>query len=150
MKKELDVFFKEHDTELLKLLGNVKLVVSERRHTNISAMLFQKGGFSQNRLPVRTSQKCGSGRCLTSKTMNISKSVEINGFLVKLDFRHDCSTPSVIYVAICRYCDDSCVIGSFYFGQTVNSLMSRCNGHRQCFKLSKMEQSALSSVYAHP
>ena len=33
---------------------------------------------------------------------------------------------------------------NFYFGQTVNSLMSRCNGHRDKFKLETYDKSALS------
>lgn len=144
LKKELNSFFKEHEPELLNLLGNVRLVVSERRHTNIAAQLFQKSGFSQNQAPINVNQKCGSGRCQTSDTMNIGRSVKINNFVVKLDYRWDCATNSVIYIGICRLCDDPLKSGSFYIGQTVNSLMSRCNGHRGCFKLSKIEKSALS------
>jgi hypothetical protein len=77
---------------------------------------------------------------------------QVNGFTVKLDFRYDCSSPTVIYIAVCKFCDDPLILTCFYLGQTVNSLMSRCNGHRQCFKLSKMDESALSMhVYdKHP
>jgi hypothetical protein len=152
LKKELNAFFKSHESELKQLLGNVRLVVSERRHTNIAAMLFQKAGFSQTVMPFKKNQKCGSGRCLTSKTMNLGKTIKVNGFTVKLDFRYDCSSPTVIYIAVCKFCDDPLILTCFYLGQTVNSLMSRCNGHRQCFKLSKMDESALSMhVYdKHP
>ena len=41
-------------------------------------------------------------------------------------------------LAICIHCFD------FYFRQTVNALMSRCNGHRDKFKVGKEDQSALS------
>ena len=35
-------------------------------------------------------------------------------------------------------------LANFYFGQTINSLMSRNNGHRDKFALSKYDKSALS------
>ena len=44
---------------------------------------------------------------------------------------------SVIFLATCIHCCD------FYFGQTVNVLMSRCNGHRDKFQVGKEDQSAL-------
>ena len=68
----------------------------------------------------------------------------VNGFQIKLDSKSDCSSNGVIYIAICKICNDPCNTGSFYLGQTVNSLMNRCNGHRECFKMPKYEDSALS------
>ena len=64
---ELNTFFKDHEKELTKLLGDVKLVVSERRHANTAGLLFKKNGFSQLTMPVKSNQKCSSNRCLTSK-----------------------------------------------------------------------------------
>ena len=51
-----------------------------------------------------------------------------------------------MYLALCRLCKDQHSLNNenFYFGQTVNSLMSRCNGHRDKFKLDRFDQSALS------
>ena len=39
-------------------------------------------------------------------------------------------------------------MSNFYFGQTINSLMSRNNGHRDKFSLSKYDKSALS-IHIH-
>ena len=155
LRRELGSFFKSHEADVKKLLGDVKIVVSERRHANISSILFQKAGFSQIIVPIKENQKCKSGRCLTRSTMNLGKFININGVKVKLDFRWDCSVDSVVYVALCKRCDETshgehratCTsenTSNFYFGQTNNSLMSRCNGHRDKFKLNKYDQSALS------
>ena len=76
--------------------------------------------------------------------MNLGKSLMVNGVNVKLDFRQDCSTESIVNLAICKLCDDPQIKSNFYFGQTINTLMTRCNGHRSSFKMTKFDQSALS------
>ena len=53
LRKELGSFFKSHEKDVKKLLGDVKIVVSERRHANISSILFQKAGFSQILVPIK-------------------------------------------------------------------------------------------------
>ena len=60
---------------------------------------------------------------------------DVNGFRMKLDFRYNCATPIVIYVAICKHCDEPQTLTNFHFGKTINSTMNRCNGQRDCFKL---------------
>ncbi len=107
------------------------------KSTNYSSLLFNKKGFSQNYLAVKDNQKCLSSSCKTRSAMELVKQVDVNGKQIKLDFRHDCSSESVVYLATCVHCKD------FYFGQTVNTLMSRCNGHREKFKVAKVDQSAL-------
>ena len=146
LKQELNKFFKDHEQELQRALGNVKVVVSERRHANTSSLLFKKRGFSQKVMPTLSDQRCSSKRCKTRSTMTLDKSVLVNGKSVKLDFRCNCSTESVIYVAICKFCREQNHenVNNFYFGQTINSLMSRCNGHRDKFKPDRFDQSALS------
>ena len=81
---------------------------------------------------------CKSKRCKTRPTMTLDKEVMVNGKLIKLDFRFDCSAESLIDLALCKICWD------FYFGQTINSMMDRNNGHRDKFKLGKEDLSALS------
>lgn len=104
LKRELNQFFKDHEQELQRALGDVNLVVSERRHANTSSLLFKKRGFSQKAMPSLNDQRCSSKRCKTRSTMNLDKTVLVNGKHVKLDFRCNCSTESVIYVAICKIC----------------------------------------------
>ena len=109
-------------------------------------MLFQKAGFSENRKSVLESQGCNAGACMTRKTMNLCSKLEINNFKVKLDFRCNCATKGVIYLALCKLCDDPKNLNNFYWGQTRNSLMTRNNGHRSSFsvQLDKYDKSALS------
>ena len=75
--------------------------------------------------------------------------VMVNGMVVKLDFKLSCKDKNIIYIAQCKirnkinnvFKDDS------YFGQTVNALHIRMNGHRNKFCIdSKLlfEKSALS------
>ena len=140
LKRELNKFFREYDQQIKRALGDVKLVVSERRHANISSLLFQKRGFSQNVLPILDSQKCSSTRCKTRHTMNIESVIHLNGKKIRLDYRFNCGSDSVIYLGICKHCKSE----NFYFGQTINVFMCRCNGHRDKFKLDRYEKSALS------
>ena len=78
--------------------------------------------------------------------MNLDKMIKLDGKSVKLDYRSNCSTESVIYVAICKLCKELSHenVNNFYFGQTINNLMGRCNGHRDKFKPDRFDQSALA------
>jgi hypothetical protein len=49
VRKELNKFFSEFGDDLRLLVGDVKFVVSERKHPNTSALLFGKSSFSQNK-----------------------------------------------------------------------------------------------------
>ena len=121
----------------------IKIVVAERRSPNTASLLFAKSGFAREQFEVGDSQKCGSkgGRCFTCKTIGIEKSVVLNDFPVKLDFRLDCNSENVIYLYICKHCPDN---KEFYFGQTNNCLRDRANGHRACFTEAKYKKSAMS------
>ena len=76
--------------------------------------------------------------------MNLPKEIKVMEKTIKLDFRYNCSTDSVIYVAICKLCREHNIASNYYFGQTITTLMSRCNGHRDKFKVSSFDKSALS------
>ena len=84
--------------------------------------------------------------------MSLGKLVDVNGQRIKLDHRLTCASESVIYLALCKLCAYPTNTRNFYFGQTVQSLMKRSNGHREKFKLGKQELSILSAhVYdKHP
>ena len=62
---------------------------------------------------------------------------------VKLDYSLDCGSEFVIYLYLCRHCENPCRDG-FYFGQSVNSMRDRANGHRASFTESLYMKSALS------
>ena len=40
-KKELKTFFKKNDADLKQLIGDCRIVVAEKRHSNISSLLFK-------------------------------------------------------------------------------------------------------------
>ena len=121
----------------------MKIVVAERRSPNTASLLFAKSGFAKEQFEVRDSQKCGSkgDRCYTCKNIGIEKSLMLNDFPVKLDFRLNCNSENVIYLYICKHCPDN---KEFYFGQTSNCLRERANGHRACFAEAKYKLSAMS------
>ena len=73
----------------------------------------------------------------------------VNGAVVNLDFRLSCKDKNIVYVAQCQICSN--LPGSLkedtYFGQTVTSMHTRINGHRNKFVIDdrlEYEKSALS------
>ena len=75
--------------------------------------------------------------------MTIEQSVVINCVTVKLDYSLDCGSEFVIYLYLCEHCEHPCQDG-FYFGQSVNSVRTRDNGHRVAFTENLYEKSALA------
>ena len=84
-----------------------------------------------------------AGRYKTCPTMTLPKIMVIDDFRVNLDFSCDCVTYSIIYISRCINC-----LGkpdrNHYIGQSVNSFRTRNNGHRNKFKISEFDKSALS------
>ena len=97
----------------------------------------------------------GGHGCLTCDTMKMKKNVElwkdhpVYKTTIRLDFRCNCTTESVIYLYVCKLCASN---DSFYVGQTVNSARDRANGHRSKFTSKAYTKSALSHhIYVdHP
>ena len=145
LRKELNKFFHEYDQELKLILGDVKFVVSERKHSNAATMLFAKSSFSDVKPTIKDSQRCCGRRCGLCSSMTLPKKVKIADIHIKLDFSCCCTTESAMYLARCKNCIE--VIDksrNFYFGKTVTSVRNRMNGHREKFKLSNYDKSALS------
>ena len=141
-KKVLKDFWEKNRVLVTEILGETNIIVAERRMENLGNMLFQKSSFSRSERPTRSNQKCNASRCLTRENVNQPQCKKIMNTQIKLDFRLDCSSPSVVYLAECKLCTNG---RGFYFGQTINSLMMRCNGHRDKFKVGKEDLSALSA-----
>ena len=49
----------------------------------------------------------------------------------------------VIYLYLCEHCENPCCDG-FYFGQSINCLRKRANGHRSSFTEDLYKKSALA------
>ena len=118
----------------------IRVMIAERRNPNTGSLLFAKSGFARELCDNKATQKCNSRGCLTCSNMNIEKKVCINGLPITLDFSLDCGTENVIYLFVCKWCG----INEFYFGQTINCLRDRSNGHRSAFHKDKYKKSALS------
>ena len=134
---------KEHAKSLEKLTGGKRIVIAERRHHNTASLLFGRSSFSSLETIAKQDQKCGNSRCKSCKTMNLKRQINIEGLKIKLDFRLNCTTTNIIYLAMCKHCDPP---GNFYFGQTINSCRARNNGHRDKFSIENetYRKSALS------
>ena len=127
LKKVLKDFSMKNRVLVNELLGETNIIVAERRMENIGNMLFQKSSVSRSERPMGTNQRCSSNRCLTRENVNQPQCKQVMDMQIKLDFRLDCSSPSVVNLAECKLCTNG---RGLYFGQTINSLMMRCNGHR--------------------
>ena len=127
---------------LHQLIGERKIIISERRGPNTASLLFAKSGFSSQSVTPKENQRSNARGCLLCDNLMNDKFVNTNGLKVKLDFTLNCKSKNCIYVALCRYCNDK----AFYFGQTTTPLHIRFNGHRGCFKTNnfKFNDSALS------
>ena len=149
MAKNIKRILNENKFDIETLLGGpTRLIVAERRNSNIASMLFAKSSFSKDIIPVGIDQQChGKNGCKTCELMNLPKSVmlwkdhPVYKTQIKLDFRCNCKTENVIYLYVCKLCESN---DSFYVGQTVNSARGRASGHRGCFKSRKYTKSALS------
>ena len=122
----------------------IRVIVAERRNPNTASLLFAKSGFAKEVCRSFDTQACGSRHgCLTCDVMAIERSVVINGVTVKLDYSLDCGSEFVIYLYLCEHCENPCQEG-FYFGQSVNCVRTRANGHRAAFTEDLYEKSALA------
>ena len=78
--------------------------------------------------------------------MKVPPRLSIKGFDFNIDYRLNCKTDNVIYVAVCKHCSAE---NNFYFGQTTTQANIRMNGHRQKFNVNLYDKSALSyHIYA--
>ena len=136
-------FLKRNDLLLKRLIGNRRVIISERKSPNTAALLFAKSSFSKSISSMNDSQKCGAQGCYTCKELGIPRSIIVNNLKIKLDYTLNCKSENIIYIAICRHCEN---LSSFYFGQTVTPAHIRFNSHRGCFKFGnfKYKESALS------
>ena len=75
--------------------------------------------------------------------MGIEQTVVINNVTIRLDYSLNCGSEFIIYLYLCRHCDNPCRDG-FYFGQSINCMRERANGHRACFNERLYKKSALS------
>ena len=143
---------RNHQEDINKLLGvPTKLIVAERRNANTASLLFAKSSFSKELVTPKASQKCGRSTCMLcdkkSDIMKLPDTVTLwknhprYEVTLSLDFRCNCLSDNIMYLYICKWCDNN---ESFYVGQSVNTCKKRAYGHRSKFNVNDYKLSALS------
>ena len=149
MNKKIKEVVQGCQNEINELLGaDTRLIIAERRNTNIASSLFAKSAFSKKKVDIKENQRCkekGKG-CMICPLMNIPKTITLwenhpYQVDVHLDFRCDCSSENIIYLFVCKLCPDN---KGFYVGQSVNSCTKRSYGHKAKFSVGEHTKSALS------
>ena len=146
IRKQIKEILRENQHDINGLLGSdTRLIVAERRNTNIASTLFAKSAFSREERVMNENQKCGSN-CTSCKVMKIDKTVVLwkdhpNECVVNLDYRCNCLSNNIVYLFICQLCPKN---RSFYVGQTINTCRKRSDGHKGRFNLKYYKESALS------
>ena len=137
---------KEKEEDIKLLVGDKRIVVAEKKHPNVSSLFFAKASFSRELQKKQYTQKCGARGCKTCMVMKVPSRLSIKGFDLNIDYRLNCKTDNIIYIAICKHCSSE---NNFYFGQTTTQANIRMNGHRQKFNVNLYDKSALSyHIYA--
>ena len=146
IRKQIKEILKENQSGINELLGrDTRLIVAERRNTNIASALFAKSAFSSELREMNENQECGSN-CTSCKVMNIAKTVVLwkdhpNECVINLDYRCNCLSNNIVYIFICKLCPKN---RSFYIGQSINTCRKRTGGHKGRFNLKYYKESALS------
>ena len=148
MTKQIKEILNECQHDIDELLGeSTRIIVAERRTNSTASMVFAKSSFARKIVEEGINQECEVGGCKSCNIMKLDKSVTLwkkhpdRETTVKLDFRLNCAAENVVYLYVCKLCQNN---ESFYVGQTVCTCRGRANGHRAKFKDEDFRKSALS------
>jgi hypothetical protein len=137
--------------DIVELCGDTKITFALRKQPSIGNTVVRNRKLSESVFtPVVKSQKCGSPRCQTCPYLfNHDDEIIVNGIVLRLDFNLSCKDQHVIYVAQCQLCNKLARVlkDDTYFGQTIQEMHCRMNGHRNKFVIDSnliFEKSALS------
>ena len=136
---ELKKVVRGMNSDLDSLMGHHNIIFAARKGVTIGNEVVKNRDLC---IPneQRDSQKCGCKGCETCPTMLDTKSIKINGQVVKLARNVTCKSGDVTYVHICQSCgSENC-----YGGQTSQPFANRNTGHRNKFNMHHYEESALS------
>ena len=141
--------------EIEHLCGDINITFALRKQPSVGNTVVRNRRLSEcppneNLENNPKSQKCGSRGCMTCPQLFDAKdTIFVNGAVVNLDFRLSCKDKNIVYVAQCQICSNlpGTLKEDTYFGQTVTSMHTRMNGHRNKFVIDdrlEYEKSALS------
>jgi hypothetical protein len=142
--------------DINRLLGPTRITVAARKRRSIANRVIRNGAICETprALEDAWSQKCGAGRCAACVLMSEGGDVfDINGQQLSVPDNHNCKTRNCIYCAQCTICNQIVLTlhedkEDTYFGQTLQKMHQRINGHRNKFNELDYEKSALS-LHAH-
>ena len=140
-------------TDIRELCGDVKITFALRKAPAIGNTVVRNRRLSDcpsPQLSVNGDQRCNAKGCRTDPLLFDSNDIiTVNGMIVILDPKLTCKDKNIIYIAQCVICSklNGTLKDDTYFGQTINALHIRMNGHRNKFCIDSnllFEKSALS------
>lgn len=145
----------ELQDDINQLIGPTRITFAARKRRSIGNRVLRNGAICNQPRAVNDdgswSQRCNGTRCQSCKLMaEVGEVFVINGMDLKVPSGYDCKTKFVIYCAQCTICQRLISMDDSYFGQTMNKLHQRINGHRSEFNNDDYLASALSMhAYEH-
>ena len=130
-------YFNNKKVELNNLIGSHRIIMALKKNPNIGDSLFSKKKFAATRVRSNSLSPCRSN-CKTCPLLTPLNKFTLEGRIFPLFTEGSCKSEDVIYVCVCKSCDD------FYIGQTITPLNLRMNNHRGHFFDGKPERSALA------
>ena len=76
MCKKIKEILKNSYQDIEQLLGKIRLVVAERKNSNIASSVFAKSAFSKHDAILKPDQKCARKNCKTCEIMKLQKRIE--------------------------------------------------------------------------
>ena len=86
MASTLKSFIKDYSVQLKSLIGDIRIIIAERRNPNTASLLFGKSSFSKVLVPLEEHQRCDGRGCKSCKVVTLPHKISVNGTTVKLDF----------------------------------------------------------------
>ena len=139
--KLFKTLFKELENDLFPLIGDHRIIVSERRNPNLKDLLFVKKRFTEEEIDRSAISHPCHRNCKTCPMVYLNGCIVIDGIrLILYPDEGSCIMEDIVYIAYCMVagCND------FYIGHTINRLRDRCSGHRGSFKPGCYKKSALA------
>ena len=126
-------------SDIEELCGDVRVIFALRKQPSIGNTIVKNRKLSEAvSTPAVKTQKCGGPGCQTCPFLfKCDEQIIVNGLVLRLDFNLSCKDKHIIYVAQCKLCNDSGRVNKddTYFGQTIQEMHCRMNGHRNKFKI---------------
>ena len=103
IRREIGAIVRSRESDTNKLLGETRVILSEKGHRSTAGLLFSKASFSAVPKIRNNNQRCGAKGCKCCNIMNIdihalNKIGSITGQKIKPDNSLTCKSSNVIYI----------------------------------------------------